>query len=185
MFRIATAVTASSAYPVIPGPVSLIDYSTLATLGRESFVHLGDGGAIDNYGVDSLLNLYFAQIARDRRPRRLVIIGIDAIGGLGGSRDQDPDGYVSALGYGARAYSSLVARSETFSRTLIELARPRIEYIPISIGAHPNSKILRGSTASFSIPERDMHALLDAARDLVQAQAPQIRAAIAGGRRGL
>jgi hypothetical protein len=184
IFRIATAVTASSAYPVVPGPISLVNYATIQRSGKESFVHVGDGGTTDNYGVDSLLSLYFSQVAQGRGNRRLVIIGIDAVSGVGGSRDQDPDGYVSALGYAARAYGSLVIRSETYSRSLMALARPKIEYIPISIAEHPNARVLRGSTASFSIPERDMHALLDAARDLVRRKTPEIRAAIAG-RRGL
>ncbi len=183
MMRLATAITASSAYPVVPGPISLLDYSTLPTLGRESFVHVGDGGTTDNFGVDSLLSLYFGETARTGKSRRLVIIGIDVVSGsTGGSRDQDPDGYVSALGYATRAFGSLVIRSETYSRSLLDLAEPRIEYIPITVASHPNNKILRGSTASFSIPERDMYALFDAARDLVAAQGPEIQRAIRGSK---
>lgn len=184
MMRIATAVTASSAYPVIPGPISLIDYSTLPTLGKETFVHVGDGGTTDNFGVDSLLSLYFGQMAKSGRPKRLVIIGIDALGGPSGSRNLDPDGYVSALGYATRAYTSLVMRSEAYSRSLIEEAEPFIDYISIPISAHPNSAVLRGSTASFTIPERDMFALFEAAGDLVKAQAPKIQSAIRGNNKG-
>ncbi|OYT68550.1 MAG: hypothetical protein CFK52_14790, partial [Chloracidobacterium sp. CP2_5A] len=73
-FRLASAIAASSGYPLLPGPAALIDYAT------NGYVHVADGGINDNFSMDALVEMYLARLQRAPRANRLVIISIDATG---------------------------------------------------------------------------------------------------------
>jgi predicted acylesterase/phospholipase RssA len=80
-YPIARAVAASSAVPVLLHQVTLRDYSTVF----KQYVHLIDGGIVDNLGVQSLVEVYTAHVEAAQKagrpspyPRGAVLLVIDA-----------------------------------------------------------------------------------------------------------
>jgi len=77
-YPIASAVAASSAFPVGLAPLPLRDYSSIDKLHR--YVHLVDGGVADNSGAETLGQTYVDQIAANGRlyPNGAVLLLIDS-----------------------------------------------------------------------------------------------------------
>jgi hypothetical protein len=73
-FEISRAVVASAGVPNLLGPVVLKDRTR-----EDAFVALGDGGIYDNYGLESLVQL-FARIVEERPGLRARIIVVDGSG---------------------------------------------------------------------------------------------------------
>lgn len=175
MFRLASAVAASSAYPILPGQYALIDYR------RDGYVHLGDGGINDNFGVDALIALYLNKLQDSRKGRRLVVLSINAGLPLEPKRDGDPDGYISAIEYGERASIVMATRGQTLATGLYN-ASSSIRVIPINLSDAMACKALTGKSASYTISEEDMHVVLQSAIELIQGHREAILAAVAGSR---
>lgn len=171
-FRLASAISASSAYPVLPGPTSLRNYAT------GGYVHLADGGVSDNFGVDSLAQLYLNRVARGKAGR-LVVICLDATAPLEPSRPFDPNGYSSSLKYGEQASTIMGARGQTFANVLYNAAGP-IKVIQLRLWDSPHAKELRSRKTTLQISEKDMHVVLCAAADVAQAKKAEILSAVGG-----
>lgn len=75
-YPLASAVVASSAVPALLDPVTLRDYST----SFDQYVHLVDGGVVDNLGVQTLVNSYVAETQQpdDPYPNGAILVVIDA-----------------------------------------------------------------------------------------------------------
>ena len=111
-FKIAHAVAASSAYPVIPGPAALQNHAT------PGYVHIGDGGINDNSGVDSILGLYLSKMQNASKPKKLVVIAINVGQPLRPKKIGDPDGYMSSIEYADRASVALNTRAQTLATVM-------------------------------------------------------------------
>jgi predicted acylesterase/phospholipase RssA len=75
-YPLASAVVASSAVPALLDPVTLRDFST----SFDEYVHLVDGGVVDNLGVQTLVNSYVAETQQPNGPypNGAIIVVIDA-----------------------------------------------------------------------------------------------------------
>ncbi len=173
LFRVASAIAASSAYPVLPGPSALINYR------EKGYVHLGDGGINDNFGIDSAIGLYLARLQNSRAPRRLVVISIDASGVLPPKKLGDPNGYVGSASYAERATYFSAARGQTFANSLFNSTQS-IRVVPVRLSDSPKLGELEGQSATLSISEKDFRNVLAAACEVVAARQGEIRGAIAG-----
>ncbi len=77
-FPLSLAVAASAAFPPLIGPVAF-EVPTTCEDGESEWWHLGDGGIIDNTGVDTLEEIVLLE-ARDGRQRleRVLIVSLDS-----------------------------------------------------------------------------------------------------------
>lgn len=169
-FRIATAVAASSAFPVLPGPLTLRNFAS------GGYVHIADGGVNDNTGVDSIVQLFLARAARSNA--RLVIIVLDASAPLLPSKVTVPDGYVSTLKYAEHATTIQGGRSQTLA-FLMYNATPRIRVVRLSLWESPQAKVLDPMPQLY-ISEMDWYRVLCAAQEVVQAHKAEIVQAVFG-----
>ena len=170
-FRLASAVAASSSYPILPGPSALFNYVT------NGYVHLADGGANDNFGIDSIVQLHLNRLQTSGKRSRLVVISIDATTPLIPQKEGDPNGYVSAISYGARASTAMATRGQTLATAILDSQRT-IRVIPLRLAECGVSKELYGEIASYCISESDMYKVLGAATELVQKHGPEIEEAL-------
>jgi predicted acylesterase/phospholipase RssA len=69
--HVASAVTASAAFPPVVGPI------TLRVGDEESYWHIGDGGLYENAGIESLLFVFLAQL-QAKNARRALILPFDS-----------------------------------------------------------------------------------------------------------
>ncbi|MCX7020435.1 MAG: patatin-like phospholipase family protein [bacterium] len=170
-FRLASAIVASSAQPILPGPATLINYAV------RGYVHLADGAINDNLGVDSIIELYLNRIQNSGKPRQLVIISIDASGGKTINKTGDPNGYVGALSYAEKAFISLSKRSLSFS-TMVYNSLDAIKFIHLRFGDSPRSNNLTNMSTMAYISETDFHTVLGAASDVVNLNRERIESAL-------
>ena len=68
---LAYAVTASASFPFFIGPI------TVQVAGKESYLHVGDGGLFDNQGTESLVELFLKKLA-DKKAKRALVIAFDS-----------------------------------------------------------------------------------------------------------
>ncbi|MBX7246729.1 MAG: patatin-like phospholipase family protein [Candidatus Sumerlaeaceae bacterium] len=170
-FHISSAIAASSAQPVLPGPATLIDYKT------NGYVHLADGGINDNFGIDALVEMYLAKLQRGGKHKKLVVISIDSASKTPGrGKVGDPDGYMGALSYGNQAFSSLTARGQTFA-SVVYGSLSSIKVVPLQLWEAPNLSTLSDRAFGGSISETDMYKVLGAAATVTQKHAGDIKAA--------
>jgi predicted acylesterase/phospholipase RssA len=173
MFRLASAIAASSAYPILPGPAALIDYT------NNGYVHLGDGGVNDNSGVDAVVQAYLNKLSTSRAAKRLVVININAVSPVIPSRNGDPNGYVSSITYGERANTILGTRAQTFSTVLYNIPRS-VKVVTINLAECPSAKDLLLSMSRGEVDEDEMLDILAAAGEAVQMSRAAIEAAVSG-----
>jgi hypothetical protein len=64
---VSKAVAASASFPFVIGPI------TTQIQGRETYVHVGDGGLFDNQGTESLAQLFLKKLEEGKAKRALVI----------------------------------------------------------------------------------------------------------------
>lgn len=171
-FRLASAVSASSAYPILPGPSALIDYA------NNGYVHLADGGVNDNFGIDAIIQLYLAR-GRHDKPRRLVIMSLDATSPMEPRKIGDPNGYVSTIAYGEQATQIMGTRGQTFAAVVYN-AQENIRLVPIKLNAAASFPSITSTVSTYSISEPEMKIILNCAIEAAQAAAPAIAAAISG-----
>lgn len=165
-FRIATALLASSGLPIVPGPVSLINYKD------GGYVHLVDGGVSDNTGTDALVQYYLSQLAQGRKPGRLVIFNIQASMPVQPYKQGDPHGYVSTIKYGLRANAIGATRGQLQANALLQ-TQDQITVITLPIYSAPafqGSQSAREDFGSFNVTESRMHQILEAAQQVVHAR---------------
>lgn len=174
-FKIAHAVAASSAYPVVPGPAALQNFAT------PGYVHLADGGANDNSGVDSIVGLYLSRLQQAKRAKRLVVVSINVSEPLKSKKAGNPDGYVSSIEYADRASVALATRAQTFA-TVLYNAPQSLSVISVSLPDATCAQQLDSTAAMLAISERDMLTLLNAGQELVQRNSPAILGALASAR---
>lgn len=176
--RVATAVSASSAYPGVPGPAALINYST------NGYVHLGDGGINDSFGIDSLMGYYFRTVQDSPKPRRLVILSINATGPMTPDKEKDPDGYTTTIGYGLRASGVLVTRAETYARALYGTV-DSVTVVPVNLAeAACVDARFAAKLATYSVTQDDMGIVVKAAGLLMTGEpGRKLTAALSNGRR--
>jgi predicted acylesterase/phospholipase RssA len=172
-FKIGQAVAASSAYPVIPGPAALQNFCT------PGYVHLADGGANDNSGVDSVIGLYLSKLQSAKHSKRLVVVSINVSAPLEPKRTGNPNGYVSSIEYADRASVALATRAQTFA-TVMYNAPQSIKVINVSLTDAECARQLDSTAAMLAISERDMLTLLNAAQEVVAKQQPAIVGAVSG-----
>jgi len=170
-FRLASAVAASSAFPVLPGPLAIRNYAT------GGYVHLADGGIVDNTGVDSIIQLYLSQTRGDTS-RRLVVISLDAALPVAPIHDKDPNGFVSGMKYGEHAFATAAAKGQTLASILYNQA-DSIRIIRLSLWESPRTQKL-DKTTNYYISESDWLTVLCAAQEVVQAHREEILQAVYG-----
>jgi predicted acylesterase/phospholipase RssA len=172
-FRLASAVAASSAYPILPGQSALINYCT------NGYVHLADGGVNDNFGIDSLIQLQLNRTARSGHPRHLVILSIDATSLLEDRHSGDPNGYISTIAYGEQATTILGTRGQTFASVLYN-AQDLIRVVSLPLREADGFSSLHSKVSTYSISESEMHTVLDCAISIATRKALEISNAISG-----
>jgi predicted acylesterase/phospholipase RssA len=172
-FRVASAITASSSYPVLPGPSALINYT------NDTYVHLADGGVSDNYGVDAVVQLYLGRLQRDAKPRKLVVLSIDASAAPKARKLGDPNGYVGGIAYAERAAAFGSGRGEAFASALYQ-ATDSVKVIRVSVSDSPQAAQLEGPSATLCISEKDFITLLACAQDAVAAHRDELLSALSG-----
>ena len=159
-FRLAHAVAASCAYPVIPGPASLVNYA------QTGYVHLADGGVNDNSGVDSLVGLYLGHMAKAQHSKKLVVLAIDVASEIEPKETQDPDGFVSTMAYADRAVMTMGTRAQTLSNVMYD-APQSIDIIHINLRDASYHKQLDSGATMLAISERDAHTLINAGVEMI------------------
>lgn len=166
-FRLSHAVAISCAYPVVPGPATLLNYA------QPGYVHLADGGVNDNSGIDSILGLYMAKLQKSPKPKKLVVLSIGVSQPIEPKRAHQADGYNSTIDYADRAAATLATRAQTMSSVLFN-APDSIQVIDISFPAATYSKQLDSTMAALAISERDSRTILNAAIELTLRNKDQI-----------
>lgn len=129
-YPISYAVAASSAVPGLLHHVTLLDYSS----PTPRYVHVLDGGIIDNLGVTTLVETYMAQVQRardagqpDPYPKGMILIVIDAHTTIDQSISEEPDiGVVDSLALSV-GLSSTALLNRVSSATMAELI---VQYSP-------------------------------------------------------
>lgn len=169
-FRIASAVAASCAFPVLPGPLTIRNYAT------GGYVHIADGGVSDNSGVDSLVQLFMARAERENS--RLVVIALDASAPLVPKRLKDPNGYVGSAKYAENANFIQGSRSQTLA-FLMYNATPRIRVVRLPLWESPHAQGLDPMPQLY-ISEMDWYRVLCAAEEVVKAHRSEIIEAVFG-----
>jgi predicted acylesterase/phospholipase RssA len=118
-YPIASAVTASSAVPVLLHQVTLRDFTTVF----KQYRHLVDGGVVDNLGVKTLVETYRAQLRANPTayPRGAVFVVIDARTQYDARISSQGDtGLLKTLEFGA-GLTSTVLINRASSATLAEI----------------------------------------------------------------
>lgn len=172
-FRLASAITASSAFPMVPGPTALINYR------NNTYVHLADGGINDNYGIDSVVQLYLSRLQHSRSAKRLVIISIDAANAPQPKKVGDPTGYVGAIAYGARAQAFSAARGQQFADALYS-GEHDIRLVTYRLSECAAAKKMDGPKGTYCISEKDFHMVLNAAVEAAALRNGEVARALAG-----
>jgi predicted acylesterase/phospholipase RssA len=113
-FRLSLAVVASAGVPNLLGPIALKDRTR-----KDAYVALGDGGIYDNYGLETLVQL-FTHILEERPGMRARIIIVDAAGYFPAEKDV-PD--YSVAGYADRTTSIAWLRTDAY-------AEPVFRFLP-------------------------------------------------------
>lgn len=125
-FRVALAVVASAAVPNLLGPFVLRD----RTRADEQYEVLGDGGIYDNYGLESLLQLFAARMeAQPGLHARILLIDGSGFFGEESARRRYTD-----AGYADRTYSIAAQRTASYAEAVCEYMR---SYVPPGYAESP------------------------------------------------
>lgn len=185
-FSLALAIAISAGFPPLLGPAAIEAPSECAS-EQMQFWHLGDGGILDNSGVESLED--FALRAEPNRPQTIVIFAMDA--GRSTSADvmmntrnlklwtSDPGRVVDIVGKRANAYRDVVLNN-AYKNSGVEFHFLDMRYTdaqitewPPSCGARENdaaaiSAHLAAIPTNFKITDCDADLMELAAHDLVE-----------------
>lgn len=185
-FPLALAVAISAGFPPILGPGAIAAPERCAG-GAPNYWHLGDGGILENTGVETLED-FALNAAPERRPKRAIIFSVDA--GRSTPADQmfrqrnlklwtsDPGRVVDILYQRAAAYRARAIASD-FANAPVEFRVLAMRYTEAELAAWPASCGARegGAAAiraalfaiptSFRISDCDADLVEAAARDVV------------------
>jgi len=75
-FSFALAIAASAAFPFVLGPATLEAHLSCGDPST-AYWHLGDGGVIENTGVETLQEVALRTLHSDNRPERILVFSID------------------------------------------------------------------------------------------------------------
>jgi predicted acylesterase/phospholipase RssA len=126
LHRVSLAVVASAAVPNLLGPMVLRDH----TSDEEFYEVLGDGGIYDNYGLETLLQVFAARMEADPGlPGRILIV--DGSGFFVEERERRR--YTDA-GYADRTYSIGAQRTASYAEAVCEYMRT---YVPPGFSESP------------------------------------------------
>ena len=182
-FPLALAVAASAAFPPALGPVSIEVPPACNTTGTQ-YWHLGDGGILENTGVESLQEILLRQDLRGEGPARAIIFSFDA-----GKRESieanlanrnlrlwtsDPGRVVSITNTRGDAYQSIVwAQQERDLDFPVKIVRIRYsDHVPTQWPESCSSRIQRNATLAEqlqAVPTR--FNISDCDADLIEAAA--------------
>ena len=172
-FRLASAISASSSYPIVPGPASLLNYK------NNTYVHLADGGVNDDFGIDSIVQLYMSRLQHAKSSKRLVIIAIDASVSPQPKKVGDPNGYLGAIAYGERAFAFSATRGQHFAEALYN-GSSSIQLIHYRLTESPQTSKLNGPQGSYCISETDFLTVLNAATEVSAMHRGKVEQALSG-----
>ena len=185
-FSVALAIAISAGFPPLLGPAA-IEAPKECAGEQTQFWHLGDGGILDNSGVETLED--FALRAQLNRPQAIVIFAMDA--GRSTSADvmmntrnlklwtSDPGRVVDIVGKRANAYRDVVL-NDAYKNRGIELfildmryTDAQIKQWPPSCGHRENdaaaiSAHLAAIPTNFKITDCDADLMELAAHDLIE-----------------
>ncbi|MCI5045815.1 MAG: patatin-like phospholipase family protein [Aquisalinus sp.] len=184
-FPLALAVAASAAFPPALGPVS-IEVPPACKTTSTQYWHLGDGGILENTGVETLQEILLRQSMRGDAPDRAMIFSFDA-----GKRESiesnlanknlrlwtsDPGRVVSITNMRGDAYQSIVwEQMEKDLNFPVKIIRIRYsDHVPTRWPDSCSNKVRRNSTLAEqlqSVPTR--FNISDCDADLIEAAAHQ------------
>jgi hypothetical protein len=124
--RIALAVVASAAVPNLLGPFVLRD----RTRAERAYEVLGDGGIYDNYGLESLLQLFAARMEAEPGLRARIVL-VDGSGFFG---EESARRRYTDAGYADRTYSIAAQRTASYAEAVCEYLR---SYVPPGYSESP------------------------------------------------
>lgn len=187
-FSVALAVAISAGFPPLLGPAS-IEAPETCEGGATRFWHLGDGGILDNTGVETIEDYALHAAFPGERPKRVVVLSMDA--GRSTSPDvmmqtrnlklwtSDPGRVVDIVGKRASAYRN-VALSDYYAKSGVAFHILKMRYTDAEISEWPASCGAREGGAAeisahlatiptnFKITDCDADLMEMAARDLVR-----------------
>ena len=178
--KLARAVASSAAFPVLLTPVAFRDYN----YPQARWIHLIDGGLVDNLGVGYVLESYQRGAIHDLiaagKVERVVFVVVNARNRVPEELSASPQapGAGTALVYGLDA--AIDRRSDDQSRLLAELSErgvipglegaPEVHYIEIDLDDLPDREQrerLLGVETTFGLPEETIDELVEAAARLL------------------
>lgn len=155
-FSVALALSISAGFPPLLGPAS-IEMGESCDGGASRFWHLGDGGILDNTGVETIEDYALRAAISERSPKKVIIFAVDA-GRSTRSAEMmqernlklwttDPGRVVEIVGKRAQAYRQValeqLAKDADVSFTIIKLryTDAEIEAWPASCAKYANSGV--------------------------------------------
>ena len=187
-FSVAMAIAVSAGFPPLLGPAA-IEARETCDGGAARYWHLGDGGILDNTGVDTLEDFALHADLGDAKIKRVINFSFDA--GRSTSSDEmmrtrnlklwtrDPGRVVEIVGKRANAYRN-VTLGDNYARSGVSFHVLTMRYTDARITQWPASCGNRGGGAdaisaqiasiptNFKITECDADLMEAAAREVVQ-----------------
>ncbi len=187
-FPVALAIAVSAGFPPLLGPAA-IEASDSCDDGETRYWHLGDGGILDNTGVETLEDFALNASGDSARPQRAIIFSFDA--GKSTSPEAmmktrnlklwttDPGRVVDIVGKRAQAYREVVLGDEyaksgvSFLVLTMRYTDAQIDTWPADCGArHGGADAISAHLATiptnFKITKCDAALMERAARDVVR-----------------
>ena len=186
-FSVALAVAISAGFPPLLGPAS-IEMPETCNGGATQYWHLGDGGILDNTGVETIEDYALRAQTSGPKAKQVIIFSLDAgrstpSQSMMGTRNlklwtSDPGRVVEIVGMRAKAYRDVALRntrtSDEVSITTIKMryTEAKIDQWPASCGDRDNDpQAIRDHLAavptSLKISDCDAELMELAARDVV------------------
>ncbi|MCA8922685.1 MAG: patatin-like phospholipase family protein [Planctomycetes bacterium] len=179
--KLARAVAASAAFPVLLTPVAFRNYNT----PQARYVHLIDGGLVDNLGLGYVLESYQRGAIHDLivagKVERVVFVVVNARNRVPEdlSASSQAPGAGTALVYGLDA--AIDRRADDQTRLLAELCArgvipedgdaPEVHYIEVDLDDLPDPvqrERLLGVETTFGLPEETLDELVEASAQLLE-----------------
>ncbi len=186
-FPVALAIAISAGFPPLLGPASL-EMPESCDGGDTQYWHLGDGGILDNTGVETIEDYALRALTNGPRAKQIIIFSLDAGRSTSsqtmmGTRNlklwtSDPGRVVEIVGMRAKAYRDVALQStrahDGVSITTIKMryTDARIDQWPASCGNRTNdpqsiSDHLAAIPTNLKISDCDADLMELAARDVV------------------
>lgn len=187
-FSVALSIAISAGFPPLLGPAA-IEMTETCNGGAPQYWHLGDGGILDNSGVETIEDYALRAVTSGQPVRRVIIFSIDA--GRSSTPDEmmqkrnlklwtsDPGRVVDIVGKRAEAYRQValeqLAEDVGVSFTVIKLryTDAQLDAWPASCEAHKNggetiSEVLARVPTNLRITDCNADLMELAAKDVVR-----------------